>query len=284
VKKDERRLKAALDEVLAQYHGRAFLKTDPISIPHGYEGLRDREFTGFVAAMFAFGNVRSMLPAIRVALDWLGMNPVQSLINATHRDIEVATAGFGYRWVKASDLASFLRTLQSVYADGGSLEGLYRGGRASGEGVETGGLSGLLDGLQANAPNGALTAYGTRYMLPSSGGKGAYKRVHLFLRWMVRSDVIDLGVWKSVHPRQLMMPLDTHVSRISRLLGLSDRKTPDGRMAREITERLRRFDPEDPVKYDFALSRLGIIGACPSKRVASACAPCSLKPSCRYWR
>ena len=284
MKKHERRLKAALDEVLAQYHGQEFLKTDPICIPHAYEGSLNQEFSGFIAAMFAFGNVRSMLPAIHRAIGWLGREPVQSLLEATERDMVTAAKGFNYRWVRAADLVSILRTLRSVYQDGGSLEQLYRGSGASCEGTKDDGLSRMLDGLHAACPGGALASYGTRYMLPSSGGKGAYKRVHLFLRWMVRSDEIDLGVWKGVHPRQLVMPLDTHVSRISRLLGLSDRKTADARMAHEITERLRVFDPEDPVKYDFALARLGIIGACPSKRVASACAPCSLKPSCRYWR
>jgi uncharacterized protein (TIGR02757 family) len=100
---------------------------------------------------------------------------------------------------------------------------------------------------------------------------------------MIRKDEIDFGLWESACAGQLTIPLDTHVARISRYLGLSDRKTADLRMAREITDRLRELDPGDPVKYDFALSRLGILKACPSRPVKETCKPCPLRPACRYW-
>jgi uncharacterized protein (TIGR02757 family) len=118
---------------------------------------------------------------------------------------------------------------------------------------------------------------------PASGS--ACKRLNLFLRWMVRpDDGLDLGLWAPVRPDQLVIPLDTHEARISRYLGLSDRRTVDWKMAVEVTEGLRRLDPSDPVRYDFALSRLGILDECPRRRDPVKCRRCPLVPVCTLGR
>ena len=120
-----------------------------------------------------------------------------------------------------------------------------------------------------------------RYFFSSPAGGSACKRLNLYLRWMVRHDPgLDLGLWTEVPPSRLVIPLDTHVARIARYVGLSSRNTADWKMALEVTRALREFDPGDPVKYDFAICRLGILDYCPRKRDALKCAACLLKPVC----
>ena len=120
-----------------------------------------------------------------------------------------------------------------------------------------------------------------RFLLPSPEEGSGCKRLNLYLRWMVRrGDGLDLGLWTSVHPRQLLMPVDTHVARIAAYIGLTRRMSPGWRMTEEITASLRRLDPGDPVRYDFALCRLGILDACPRRRNPVICADCPLEPVC----
>ncbi|HET7826134.1 MAG TPA: DUF2400 family protein, partial [Anaeromyxobacter sp.] len=123
---------------------------------------------------------------------------------------------------------------------------------------------------------------GLRHLLPDAAGPGASKRWNLFLRWMVRGpDAVDLGAWSGLVPRSaLVVPLDTHVHRVSRCLGLTRRRDASWRTAEEITAALRRLDPEDPVRYDFALCHLGMSGACPARRDRALCAACPLSPAC----
>ena len=144
------------------------------------------------------------------------------------------------------------------------------------------GAAALVEGLRDLAPRGLrLQRRGTQSFLPRVNGPGASKRLHMFLRWMIRSGEVDLGLWQSATPAQLIVPLDTHIARLGQLLGLTTRRTPGAAMAQEITASLRRLHPADPVRYDFALSRLGILGLCPSRRDPERCAGCDLFPACR---
>jgi uncharacterized protein (TIGR02757 family) len=134
---------------------------------------------------------------------------------------------------------------------------------------------------ERRAPPESRLPYGVRAFFPDPRRGGACKRANLFLRWMVRpDDGVDLGQWGPVRPDQLVVPLDTHVSRISRNLGLTRRRTVDWRMASEVTDALRALDARDPVRYDFALSRLGILDACPRRVDPVRCAACLLVPAC----
>ncbi len=120
-----------------------------------------------------------------------------------------------------------------------------------------------------------------RYLLPSPSGTSPCKRLNLYLRWMVRhGDSIDLGLWSRVSPRKLVIPLDVHVARISRRIGLTELKAPSWRMAEDITRSLRLLDPEDPVKYDFAICRLGILERCKKVKTAELCRECELRGLC----
>jgi uncharacterized protein (TIGR02757 family) len=138
-------------------------------------------------------------------------------------------------------------------------------------------LSLLVRRLRSELP----ATYGTRFSLPDPLEGAACKRWRMFLRWMVRAAWPDLGLWSRYPADRLIIPLDTHVARVSRFIGLSHRATPDGKMAREITQALCRLDPADPLRYDFALSHLGILGDCPGVRKRSTCAGCPLYTVCR---
>jgi len=144
------------------------------------------------------------------------------------------------------------------------------------------GAAALVSGLRALAPPEVdLERRGTRYFLADVQGTGAAKRLCMFLRWMIRRDAVDLGLWRAAHPAQLIIPLDVHIARLGRRLGLTGRRTAGMAMAREITAVLRRLAPEDPVKYDFALARLGILRICPMRRDGLRCADCDLFDACR---
>jgi uncharacterized protein (TIGR02757 family) len=274
-----------LEEVHGRYLRTELLHTDPLSAVHRYKDPRDQEVVGFVAAGLAFGNVRSVIASVGRALGPLGPRPARALGRLGPVEALRAAEGFNHRWVFAPDLAGLYRLLGAGLREAGGLEPLFAEGmrRAGGEAASDvrPGAAALVAGLRALAPSDVeLGRKGTGYFLSQAEGPGAAKRLHLFLRWMVRKDALDLGLWKSARPSQLIVPLDTHIAHLGRLLGMTARSTAGLGMALDITAALRLADPEDPVKYDFALSRLGILGTCPMERQAGSCAACELYPVC----
>src|SRR5262249_33537126 len=145
-------------------------------------------------------------------------------------------------------------------------------------------VSGFLDGdLSAVFPGGRLS-YGYRHLFPRPSAGGPCKRLHLFLRWMVRRTPPDFGLWPAIPPSALIMPVDTHIEHMAPAAGLTGRRSRTWAMAEEITARLRRLDPADPVKYDFSLCHKRMSGDCPDRREPPVCGPCGLRPVCRHWR
>ena len=138
----------------------------------------------------------------------------------------------------------------------------------------------LTMGLRSRLPVEVQTRRGARFLLADPSGGGASKRLHMFLRWMIRQEAPDLGLWRAARPSQLLMPLDTHVARIARYIGLTDREQADKRTVLQVTRALRAIDPEDPTRFDFALARLGILGQCPHRRDPVRCAPSDLVSAC----
>lgn len=276
------RLKPFLDQVLTRYNRLEYLGTDPLSAVHRYADPRDQEVVAFVAAGLAFGNVRAVLAGIDAALAPLGPHPAQTLATLRLAAARRKAAGSYYRWVRDQDLANLWLLLGAALREAGGLEPLFAAAQPQGAQDTLVGAAGLIDALSDLAPREVdLTRRGTRSFLPQVSGPGASKRLHMFLRWMVRHDALDRGLWTAARPAQLVVPLDTHVARIGRRLGLTARRTAGRAMALEITAELRRLDPADPVKYDFALARLGILGACPSRRDPERCAACPLAPACQ---
>jgi len=279
---DRRRLKSmkiALEALEARYRSPRALDLDPLRIPLAYSGPWDREVAAWVAAHLAYGRVAPMLRAIQGALAPLGPTPSQWLrrVDATRARGLLAQAleGWVWRFHTSQDMVEWLLAWKQL-----DEESLNRGleahllpaeGRSAEEALST-----LVQRLRHELPS----SHGTRFSLPDPREGSACKRWRMFLRWMVREGWPDLGQWRTYPRESLVIPLDTHVARTARLIGLSQRKTPDGRMALEITDSLRRIDPSDPLRFDFALSHLGILGDCPGARTLPSCANCPLTALC----
>ncbi len=279
---DPRRLKAmgnALEALEARYCEPRVLDLDPLSVPLGYSDPWDREVAAWVAAHFAYGRVAPMLNAIRAALAPLGPSPSQWLRtkNAAQARTLLARAleGWVWRFHTSQDMVEWLLTWKQLDGEtrNQGLEAHLL--PAVGQSAEEA-LSALVQRLRQELP----ASYGIRFSLPDPREGSACKRWRMFLRWMVREGWPDLGQWRAYPRDSLVIPLDTHVARTARLIGLSQRRALDGRMAQEITASLHLMDSSDPLRFDFALSHLGIMGDCPGARTLPTCAPCPLVALC----
>ena len=272
-------MKARLDGLCARYDTAEALEKDPLKVALAYPDPLDREVAAFVAAHLAYGRVEPMIRAVRAILTPLGTRPAVWLRESSEpgirRELTRALASWAWRFHTGPDLVAWLLAWKRLDQDSGrGLEAHLLPGPD--EALDEA-LSRLVQRLRSDLP----ATYGTRFSLPDPLEGAACKRWRMFLRWMVRSGWPDLGLWTRYPTDQLIIPLDTHVARVSRFIGLSHRATPDGKMAREITASLRRLDPVDPLRYDFALSHLGILGDCPGLRKRSTCAACPLYTVCR---
>jgi uncharacterized protein (TIGR02757 family) len=284
-------LKRALDELYAGFNA-PDSATDPIHIVRRFTRDDDREVVGFIAAALAFGRVMSVLQSIERVLAVIGPEPAAYVRRFDPRRDAPAFAGIVHRWTREADIVALLWLLRQMIDRSGSLEGFFlEGYDAASEDI-----AGALDSFSTRAMALDLkAAYGpsTRsgrgrvparrgvcYFFPRPSAGSGCKRLNLFLRWMVRGDALDLGVWRRVPAAKLIVPLDTHVIRVGRCLRLTELTSPGWRMARDITTSLRTLDPDDPVKYDFALCHLGMMNACGFSR-AQADSQCPLRGACR---
>jgi uncharacterized protein (TIGR02757 family) len=265
-------MKVQLDELCERYDTAVALVHDPLSVPLAYQDPLDREVAAFVVAHLAYGRVAPMLRAVRAVLAPLGTRPARWLRarqdDAVLRELGAALADWRWRFHTGPDLVAWLLAWKRLDTESGA--GLETHLLPAADGDAEAALSRLVQRLRTELPD----SYGIRFSLPDPLEGAACKRWRMFLRWMVRTGWPDLGLWTRYPPDQLVIPLDTHVARVSRYIGLTRRATPDGRMAREITDALRRLDPDDPLRYDFALSHLGILGDCPGVRHRSTSAAC----------
>jgi uncharacterized protein (TIGR02757 family) len=260
---------------------------DPIQIVRRYPRVDDREIVAFIAAGLAFGRVASVMASIEAVCKVLGPAPAKFLRGFDPNRDGRALLPVVHRWTKGSDFVALLWIMKNQIAEHGSLERAF----ASGLTGETADVADALEAFSGRARQVPLApAYGRVprqpgvfyfFARPSTGA--ACKRLNLFLRWMVRRDAIDPGGWTLVRPNQLIVPLDTHTIRTGRCLGLTRRATPGWRMAADITASLRALDPNDPVRYDFALCHLGMMGACGfGSRQGDG--QCPLRGCCRPFR
>ncbi|MBI2376511.1 MAG: TIGR02757 family protein [Deltaproteobacteria bacterium] len=269
-------LKLELDTFLASRDRAEIVRSDPVELVRAFHDPHDQEVAGLLVATLAYGRVASIRAAAHRALFALGPSPA----SAVDRGEGAKLSGFVYRFQKGEDVPCLLRAIAIVRARRGSLaNGLLAHDRGGPDYAEA--LDGLVEELRAAARH---PSYGLEFLLPRVTN-GAAKRLWLFLRWMIRAeDGIDLGTWRrfgSFDPARLLVPLDTHVERISRYIGLTDRKSGDLAMAREVTRSLARLRPDDPVAYDVALCHLGVSGSCPRRRDKVRCVGCPIRAICR---
>ena len=286
-------LRRQLDALVASTDPAARLAADPLRFARGWADPADAEVAAVFASGLAFGRVAAFGPVIARVLDLARARggPRAWIDSFDSRDAR-ALDPIVYRWIRGPDLALLARSLRAVLRGGGTLGALAVAGW-SGEarpqaaaGVLGAVVQPLRDAAQAIAGAEAHRDLprGLRYLLPHPSSGSACKRWCMFLRWMVRAPGdgaagVDLGLWR-LPPAALVVPLDTHVHRISRFIGLTQRADASWRTAVEITGSLARLDPVDPARYDFALAHLGISGACRSAWVPDICGPCALRGVC----
>ena len=278
-----------LEDLFRKYHRPSFFSSDPIEFPHNYKNCEDREAVALLSALLAYGNVKQIRKSISTLLERIGepASFVHSLSsNRGYRQGRKVLSGFIHRFNRGEDVLLLLRLLSETWEKYGSLNRHFE--RLVGENdVDIGGaLTRLIEEWSRSAIAIGIESPSFNYFLTSPAKGSACKRWCMFLRWMIRKDEIDLGLCNSrvLRPKMLIIPLDTHTARISRYFGLTSRKSADWRMALEVTNALKSFDIEDPTKYDFAISRLGILDLCQKRFRVEICKRCELLPGCLYAR
>jgi uncharacterized protein (TIGR02757 family) len=248
-------LKEFLDRKVQEYNQPDFITLDPVSIPHRFSKKQDIEIAGFIAATLAWGQRKTIINKCLELLAMMDNAPYDFIINHQESDLKPFLR-FKHRTFNDIDTLYFIYFFTEFYQKHASLEEAFcMGWNDSADVMET-----LLSNFHDRFFQEADAPQRTRKHVATPRRKAACKRINMFLRWMVRQDKqgVDFGIWKKIKPYQLICPCDLHVDRVARKLGLISRKQTDWLTAMELTRNLRKFDPQDPVKYDFALFGLGV--------------------------
>ncbi len=281
-------LRPLLEALDAGLDRAARLAADPVELPRRYAAPQDQEIAALFAASLAYGRADVFKPVLERVLAAMGPSPARFVRAFARAPDAGAFAGATYRFNRPADLAALAAAAGHVALRAGSLGARFAALLGPpGPGALRAALAAFARELREAPPVAPLLRErgrrGLLHLLPDAAGPGASKRWNLYLRWMVRGpDAVDLGAWRGlVSPAALVVPLDTHVHRVARCLALTRRRDASWRTAEEITAALRRIDPDDPVRFDFALCHLGMTGACPARREGARCAACPLAPACR---
>jgi uncharacterized protein (TIGR02757 family) len=253
------RFKPFFEEIYDRYNRKEFIHTDPIDFPHTYEG--NKEFIALVASCFAYGNVKAIKSFIKSFLDYYGTDPM----NLTEK-----SGGLYYRFQKKNDVEYFARFMKRIYSEYGSVENIFTKRETLEEGIVH--FYELVK--KESADNGFF------FLFPNPSTSGA-KRLRMFLRWMIRDDEIDFGLWKNFSPESLKMPIDTHILRFSNNNGIIDNVSATKKNLEKVTDFFIEMNKEDPAKYDFALTRLGIAGGCKYQKT-DVCHKCAHNGNCIF--
>ena len=248
-------LKGFLEEQYQRFNNPDFIPLDPISIPHKFNKLQDIEISGFWVAMLSWGQRKTIINKGHELMNLMDNSPYDFVMNCSDNDLKRLTR-FKHRTFNSTDTLYFVDFFKSFYKVHNSLEQAF-----------------LPNGNSANDIKSSLSYFHKQFFesdhapdrtkkhVATPDRNSACKRINMFLRWMVRKDDcgVDFGIWKKIRTRDLICPCDVHVERTARQLGLINRKQTDWKMACELTESLKQFDREDPVKYDFALFGLSVL-------------------------
>lgn len=234
-----------------KYNRFEFIHPDPLEFVYRYKSAGDREIAGFIAAALAYGNVKQIIKSVEKVLTPMGKSPALYLRNIPEKEISKALLNFKHRFTTGAEMTLFLLNIRTAVKNHGSLENCFlKNYRPKDEDLSAS-LYAFVNEFNSRVSSPTLT--------PRPEKKSSFKRVNLYLRWMVRRDAVDPGVWKKIPPSKLIVPLDTHMFQVSKKLGLTGRNDTSMKTALEITAAFRRVSPKDPVKYDFALTRTGIL-------------------------
>ena len=244
-------LKDFLDEKVEQFNQPAFVKTDPIQVPRKFTQKEDIEISGFLTATIAWGNRTAIIKNAERLNLLMGNQPFDFILNASNAEIQQLQK-FVHRTFNGNDCIYFIQSLKNIYKNHGGLQSVFETGFENEKTVKSA-LANLFE-IFFELPGERTRKHISNVQKGSSG-----KRLNMFLRWMVRNDKsgVDFGIWDGIPASELMLPLDVHTGNVGRKLGLLQRKSNDWKAVVEITNTLRKFDPTDPIKYDFALFGLG---------------------------
>ncbi len=249
-------LKQKLDQ-----HYKAFdkskLEPDPLQFPHLFKDEKDIEVMAFIASVFAYGNVKQIGNSLNRFLEIANSCPFRFIQNFSINS--PIPRNFIHRFYSTKDILHLFQLLNMVYNEFDSLKKLFLAGYQEGDSNIKNAITNFSKFFLQKAQNkfGTLSR-GLKFMFPLPEKGSACKRMNLFLRWMVRKDELDFGLWDEIPTSKLIIPVDTHIARICKQLKLTKRKNVSWQMAEEITDNLKKFDPDDPVKYDFALCHIGM--------------------------
>ncbi|MCT2560804.1 TIGR02757 family protein [Chryseobacterium herbae] len=245
-------LKSFLNEKADQYNSLDFIEDDPIQIPHRFSLKQDVEIAGFLAATISWGNRKSIIKSAEKMLDVMGNSPYDFVLNYSEKDLEALQDKSIHRTFNGQDFAYFIRQFNKIYRENESIENLF-----------------LVKDQETNFLH-AIERFRSRFLetekhrshkhVSSPYKNSSSKRIIMFLRWMVRKDKhgVDFGIWKNIDQKHLSIPLDVHTGNMSRKLGLVSRTQNDWKTVEELDIAIRKFDENDPAKYDFALFGLGV--------------------------
>ena len=274
-------LKDVLERLYLRYNRAGLIKPDPLQFVYKYAKAADMEIAAFLAADLAYGRVQQIENSLTTLFALMGNSPYSFVCNfdeAGRRRLST----FKHRFTTGDDISDLLTLLKHVLNRYGSIQELFLRGYSPAERNIVPALSKFCASLcrMYAAEHNGQVGKGLQYLLASPERRSPCKRLNLFLRWMVRGDEVDAGLWKSVDKAQLIVPLDVHMGRLCRILGLYSQKTASLAAALKITESFLEINPTDPVKYDFALSRIGIVEGCTGK-YSLRCKDCEFEEFCK---
>jgi uncharacterized protein (TIGR02757 family) len=274
-------IKSVLDKLYKKYNHRDLIKPDPLQFVYRYDKPSDREIVALLSADLAYGRVEQIQKSLTNLFERMGESPYE-FVRGFGKAERKKLNGFKHRFTTDQDISDLLMLLKKVLSQYNNIEEFFIQGCNPGDINIIPSLSkfckSLLD-MYAAEHNGK-TSRGLKYLLVNPAQGSACKRLNLFLRWMVRDDGVDTGQWKSIGKARLIVPIDVHMGRLCRILGFHNRKAVSLSTAVTITECFAEIEPADPVKYDFALSRIGIVENC-NGQYRNACRQCELFPFCR---
>jgi len=274
-------LKAVLDKLYERYNRRELISPDPLQFVYKYSNPADMEIAGFLAASLAYGRVEQIENDLTDLFGRMGKSPFDFTMNFTNKN-RTRFKNFKHRFNTGDDMADLIVLLHYVLEKYGSIESFFLLGYSSADRNIIPALSRFCDSLldMHRSANPGRESKGLAFLLAGPNRGGAAKRLNLFLRWMVRTDNVDAGLWRNVDKSKLLVPVDVHMNRLCRILSFHNRSSVSLKTAVEITRHFAEIEPADPVKYDFALSRIGILEDC-TGRCRDKCEFCELISWCR---
>jgi len=273
-------IKDVLEKLYNKYNHRHLIKPDPLQFVYRYDNPSDMEVTALLAADLAYGRVEQIQKSLTNLFERMGESPY-AFVRGFGKAEQKKLSGFKHRFTTDQDISDLLMLLKKVLNRYAGIEEFFIQGYNPDDRNIIPALSKFCNSLldMYAAEHDGKTSRGLKYLLVNSAKGSACKRLNLFLRWMVRNDDIDTGLWKGIDKAKLIVPVDVHMGRLCKILGLYNRKAVSLATAIKITEGFAEIEPADPVKYDFALSRIGILGDC-NGQYRNTCESCELLGFC----